>query len=281
MSLKISWLLLAAALSGQTRLHHVHLNSTDPERAISFYTAKFEAERRTYRGAAAVWANGTWLLIDKTAAPPKSAITSGIWHIGWGGGDNMRETYQRQIAMGSRFQTPLTDLSDQCDGKGGNGKFLFAYVDGPDHALIELNTTETGNHRFGHLHLLSADPVAAGEWYMRHFGLQLRSGATLSREARSRCGRPTGPAVPLLIGEISLILYPIGNAKAAFPDVWKDRTAIDSSAGHAIDHFGLTVPNVKETLKRLRSDGVRVVRSDGRSAMIEGPDRVLIELLEE
>ena len=281
MSLKISCLLFAAALSGQTRLHHIHLNSTDPERAISFYTAKFEAERRAYRGAETVWANGIWLLFDKTAAAPKSAITSGIWHIGWGGGDDMKETYRKQLALGSRFQVPLTDLSDQCDGNGGNGKFLFAYVDGPDHALIELNTTPAGIHSFGHLHLLSEDPVAAGEWYMRHFGLKLRAGATLSRQPRSRCGRPTGPAVPLLIGDISLILYPIGNAKAAFPEAWKDRTAIDSSAGHVIDHFALVLPNLKDTLARLKSDGVKVLRSGGGSAMIEGPDRVVIELLEE
>ena len=281
MSPKINWLLLALALPAQPRLHHVHLNSTDPDRAISFYTAKFKAERRTYNGAAAVHANGVWLLFNKTATPPESAITSGIWHIGWGGGANMKETYQKQLGLGSRFQTPLTDLSDQCDGKGGNEKFLFAYVDGPDHALIELNTTPPDDYSFGHLHLLSEDPVTAGEWYMHHFGLTLRPGATLSREPRFRCGRPTGPAAPLVLGNISFIIYPVGNAKAAFPAAWKGRTAIDTSAGHAIDHFALSVPSISETLGRLRAAGVKILRENARSAMIEGPDRVLIELLEE
>lgn len=279
MSLKISCLLLAVVLPGQTRFHHVHLNSTDPAVAISFYTAHFEAERRAYQGADAVWANGAWLLFDKAAAAPNAAITSGIWHIGWGGGEDMKETYRKQLAKGARFQTPLTDLSDQCDGAGGNEKFLFAYVDGPDHALIELNTTAAGNYRFGHLHLLSEDPIAAGEWYMRHFGLQLRTAAMPSREPRFRCGRQTGPAVSLLIGDINLIIYPVGNAKAAFPEAWKGRTAIDSSAGHAIGHFALMVPNLKETLARLQAEGVKVLRADARSAMVEGPDRVLIELL--
>ena len=272
---KFAFILAATALCAQTRLHHVHLNSTDPERAISFYTAKFEAERKTYNGEPAVWANGSWLLFTKTATAPKSAITSGIWHIGWGGGEDMKGTYQKQLAMGSRFQTPLTDLSDQCDGKGGNEKFLFAYVDGPDHALIELNTTSAGNHRFGHLHLLSADPVAASEWYVKHFGLQVRA---TNREPRSRCGRPTAPSVSLLVGEISFIIYPLGNAKAAFPDAWKGRSEIESSAGHAIDHFAFTVSNLKETLARI---GGKPLRTDAKSALIEGPDRVLIELLEE
>lgn len=273
--MRFTILFCVVAAYAQTRLHHVHLNSTDPARAISFYTAKFEAERRTYQGQPAVWANGSWLLFTKTPTAPKSAITSGIWHIGWGGGEDMKGTYQKQLAIGSKFQTPLTDLSDQCDGKGGDEKFLFAYVDGPDHTLIELNTTPAGNHRFGHLHLLSADPVAAGEWYIKHFGLRVRA---INREPRSRCGRPTAPAALLLIGDISFIIYPVGNAKAAFPAVWKDRAEIESSAGHAIDHFAFTVPNLKEALARI---GAKPLRADAKSALIEGPDRVLIELLEE
>jgi catechol 2,3-dioxygenase-like lactoylglutathione lyase family enzyme len=256
---------LSIALSAQTRLHHVHLNTTDPSRAISFYTAKFEAERRMYRGEAAVFANGTWLLFTKTATAPKSAINSGIWHIGWGGGDDMKATYQKQLAMGSKFYTPLTDLTDQCDGKGGNEKFLFAYVDGPDHALIELNTTAAGNHRFGHLHLLSADPVAAGEWYVKHFNLTRRSEV---RETRYRCGRRTAPSVSLMAGEINVIIYPSG----------PERTVTESSAGHAIDHFAFSVPNLQEALTRI---GAKVLRADAKSALIEGPDQVVVELIEE
>ncbi|MBM3767937.1 MAG: VOC family protein [Acidobacteria bacterium] len=267
--------LFTSLLTAQTRLHHIHLNSTDPERAASFYAAKFEAERKPYQGQPAVWANGSWLLFNKTGDPPKSAITSGIWHIGWGGGDDMKRTYQNQLAMSTRFQTPLTDLSDQCDGKGGNEKFLFAYVDGPDHALIELNTTPAGNHRFGHLHLLSTDPIKTAEWYVKHFDLKVRA---MNREPRSRCGRPTAPSASLLIGDISFIIYPLGNAKAAFPDVWKDRNEIESSAGHAIDHFALTVPDLKQALSRI---GAKPLRVSAKSALIEGPDKVLIELLEE
>ena len=40
--------------------------------------------------------------------------------------------------------------------------FYYAYVKGPNGVLIELNTAN--HHRFGHVHLLSADPVAAGLW---------------------------------------------------------------------------------------------------------------------
>src|SRR6516162_9358798 len=114
--------------------HHVHLNTTDPAAAINFYSTKFESERRKFLGVAdAVWSHNAWLLFTKVSAAPKPEITSALWHMGWGGGPDMKETYRKQIESGTTFQTPLTDISDQCDGKGGNGRFLFSYVDAPEH----------------------------------------------------------------------------------------------------------------------------------------------------
>jgi catechol 2,3-dioxygenase-like lactoylglutathione lyase family enzyme len=281
--------LLPAAAQEAAHFHHLHLNSTDPKAAIEFYTTHLEAEKRRFAGAQdAVWAGGAWLLFTKVDAPPKSQITSAIWHMGWGGGDNMKQTYQRQIDAGTKFQTPLTDISDQCDGKGGNGRFLFAYIDAPDHALIELNTTAAGVTRFGHVHLLSADPIGAGEWYVKEFDLRPRTATPPSRELRYRCGRQAGPAVSLMMDDINVILYPVGNAKAAFPDAWKGRDEIESSQGHTIDHLGFRVADLDATLARLRRDGVRVTAEPRsvlggkiRFAFIEGPDRIRIEVLED
>src|ERR1700724_3044144 len=183
--------------------HHLHLNTTDPQAAIAFYTAKLESEKRKFAGAEdAVWARQSWLLFNKVNSAPKSEITSAIWHMGWGGGENMKETYQKQIDSGTRFQTPITDISDQCDGKGGNGRFFFAYIDAPDHALIELNTTAANNYYFGHVHLLSNDAIAASEWYMKEFGLTRRGQAAPSREVRYRCGRQTAPAVSMTMDDV-------------------------------------------------------------------------------
>lgn len=208
--------------------------------------------------------------------------------MGWGGGADMRETYDKQVAGGAKFQTPLTDISDQCDGKGGNGRFFFAYLDAPDHALIELNTTAAGNQRFGHLHLLSADPIAAAEWYEKEFGLTRRNPAPPSRELRYRCGRQTAPNVSLMMDDVNVIIYPVGNAKAAFPGAWKGREELESSQGHAIDHAGFSVDNLEQTLARLKRDGVTILEPPKsvlggkvRYAFIEGPDRIRIEVLEE
>lgn len=280
---------LAASAQEPAHFHHLHLNSTDPAAAIDFYTSKLECEKRKFAGVQdAVWAHGAWLLFTRVNAPPKSEITSGIWHMGWGGGDRMRETYDKQVAFGTKFQTSLTDISDQCDGKGGNGRFLFAYIDAPDHALIELNTTAAGNTHFGHVHLLSADPIAAGEWYVKKFGLKPRGPAPPSRDVRYRCGRQTGPSVSLMMDDVNVIIYPVGNAKAAFPHAWKGREELESSKGHTIDHLGFRAANLESTLERLKRDGVKVTAEPRavlggkiRFAFIEGPDHVRIEVMED
>jgi len=256
--------------------HHVHLNSTDPQAAIEFYTSRLECEKRKYGAEDAVWAHRSWLLFTKVDAPPKSDITSAIWHIGWGGGDNMPETYRKQVEGGTRFHTPITDLSDQCDGKGGNGRAFFSYIDAPDHALVELNTTAADNRHFYHVHLLSKDPIAASEWYMKEFGLARRGTAPPSTEVRYRCGRQTAPSVTMVMDDVSIGIYPVGNAKATFPDVWKGRDELESTAGHAVDHLGFRDDNLDQTLARLKRDGVKVT-----GAFIEGPDHIRIELLED
>src|SRR5262245_14233413 len=100
--------------------HHVHLNALDPKAAIEFYTTKFLSEKGKLAGAIdSGWAQKSWLLFTKVDKAPKSEITSAIWHIGWGA-ENMQETYQKQLDSGTKFQTPITDISDQGDGKGGN-----------------------------------------------------------------------------------------------------------------------------------------------------------------
>ncbi|MEO8025530.1 MAG: VOC family protein [Bryobacteraceae bacterium] len=290
--LRASCLLFAIAIPAHPQdaeplahFHHVHLNATDAKAAIDFYTTKFESQKAKFAGVAdAVLAQKSWLLFTKVATPPKSEITSAIWHIGWGA-ENMQETYQNQLDSGTRFATPITDISDQGDGKGGNGRFWFAYVDGPDHALIELNTS--ANHRFGHVHLLSNDPIAASEWYMKEFGLTRRGGAP-SREARYRKGRQTAPAVSLMMDNVNVIIYPVGNAKAAFPEAWKGREDLESSKDHVLDHIGFRVTNVDETLLRLKRDGVRILAEPVsilggkvKYFFIEGPDHIRLEVLED
>ena len=262
--------------------HHVHLNATNPTADIDFYTSKFDCERGKFAGALdAVWTQKSWLLFTKVPAPPKSEITSSIWHIGWGA-ENMKETYQKQLDSGTKFETPITDISD-IGGGNATGVFFYAYVDGPDHQLIELNTAR--HHNFGHIHLLSKDPVAAATWYAKEFGVNYvnRNNSTAPRMYR---GFQIGPSASFTMDNVNFIFFPWQYAQVQWPELWKNRTEFESTKGHVTDHIGFSVDNLDETIARLKKDGVtvtdepRTVLGKLKIAFIEGPDRVRIELVE-
>jgi catechol 2,3-dioxygenase-like lactoylglutathione lyase family enzyme len=278
-------LVLSAAAAAETptaplaHFHHVHLNSVDPAAAIDFYATHFKARKERFAGLTdAVWTGDSWLLFSKVTSPPPSELVSGLWHIGWGAED-MPSAYAKQVAAGTKFATPLSDISDLV---GGGRTFYYAYVDGPDHALIEMNTAR--HHSFGHVHLFSADPVAASDWYSQHLGLK----AFQQKEVRIYRDVPVGPAAFVTADHVSMIVYPLEHLKATQPELWKDRATFEPTRGRVIDHLGFSVENLDATLARLRAEGVEVTveprsLADGRLkfAFVTGPDRIAIELIED
>jgi catechol 2,3-dioxygenase-like lactoylglutathione lyase family enzyme len=266
------------ALAVDAHFHHVHLNTQDPQKAIDFYTSKFAARRERFAGLQdAVWTGDSWILFTKVNAPPASTLISPIWHFGWGAPD-MKAEYERQLANGTKFFAPLTPLSTT---------FFFAYVESPEHALIELNTA--ASNRFGHVHLFSADPVSAGEWYMNHFGLTRRGTAAVSREPRFRGDLQIGPSMSLMSDHVNLIIYPVEYSKKQYASDWpQGQTTLVSSRGRIVDHIGFSVADLDAALKALRAAGVTVTAeprsiAEGKIkfAFIEGPDRIAIELIED
>ncbi|MBI2687178.1 MAG: VOC family protein [Acidobacteria bacterium] len=263
---------LSCGLQAATHFHHLQLNVRDPAAAIAFYTSRFDCTRAKYMdGSDAVFAQKSWLLFRKVKQAPPPEIASAIWHFGWGAED-MPKTYAEQLANGTPFDTPLTDISDLTRTPG----FYYAYVRGPEGALIELNTAN--HHRFGHLHLLSADPVAAGHWWAKHFGVVWPPpGRTPNRDARFYKGFQVGPAVSFQLDNVNVIIFP---AEYLRPPV-----RLVSTRGRVVDHVGLRVDDLVGTVRRLRAEGVLILepprRSRGiRTAMIEGPDRLAIQLVE-
>jgi catechol 2,3-dioxygenase-like lactoylglutathione lyase family enzyme len=258
--------------------HHLHLNTPDPKAAIDFYTSKFDCEKGRFAGAMdAVWAQKSWLLFTKVGSPPPWELNSAIWHFGWGAED-MKATYQKQLDMKTRFFTPITEL-------GTN--FFYAYVESPDHALIELNTAN--HHNFGHLHLFSEDPVSAGEWYMKYFGATRRGNPTTppSREPRLRNGIQVGPSMSLMLDNVNIIIYPIQYSRQVYADHWKGKTEMSPTKGRVVDHVGFSFDNLAAALEKMRKDGVKVtdeIKSAAggkiKYAFIEGPDKIRIELVE-
>jgi predicted enzyme related to lactoylglutathione lyase len=255
----------------QPAFHHVHLNSLDPPNAAAFYTRVFDVTRRTnIAGWDAVQSENMYLLFNKVpAAPPKEPDTA-IWHFGWGSTD-METDYRKHLAAGVSFHTPMTRL--------GSGT-LFAYMKGPDGALVEINTSQT--RAFIHVHLYSDAPLCAAEWYRKHLGAVSRTGAQRAGPCEVPFAEPSeplgvirSPAASVRIGDVALIIYP------------RQRPGpLVSSRGHVVDHIAISYPDVAPVLDRLRKSGVKVLeelhhfgKGTAQAAMIEGPDSIAIELV--
>jgi catechol 2,3-dioxygenase-like lactoylglutathione lyase family enzyme len=268
----------------KAHFHHLHLNVVDPVAAADFYISKFACEKAKFADKQeAIWAQKSWLLFNKVKTAPKLDLTSAVWHLGWGA-ENMKETYAKQQAMGTKFFEPLNDISDIGGRVGAKDLFYYAYVQSPDNALIELNTAS--HHNFGHLHLFSADPVSAAEWWGKHFGVRLSSSLKNPNARQPRMYRDVqiGPSASFMV---DVIIFPIEYPKKAYAEQWKDRTTFASTKGKAIDHIALSVDNLAETLKQMRTNGVKVVQdikpikgTKIKSAFIEGHDNILFELVE-
>ena len=268
----------ASPALAQTHFHHAHLNSTDPHAAIEFYTTHLSGDKAAFDGREAVWTQSSWLLFNKVKQPPPTDIVSPLFHIGWGAED-MKAEFERQIKLGTTFQTVLTD-GVELFGAGTRDRNFFMYLDGPDHVTIEVQSAM--HHNFMHVHLLSDDPVAAAAWYETHLGLTPRNKLATERAFR---GIPTGPSASSQLDAVTFFWYPTAHAKALYGGQWKGRTQYASNRGRVIDHVAVSVDNLDETLTRLRSEGVIVLsgpkKANGlRSAFVQAPDHMELEIVE-
>lgn len=267
--------------------HHLHINATDPDRSIEFYATHFAAREATAPdGKQALWTQKSWILFNKVKVAPSKKLNTAIWHMGWGT-ENPKAEFERQKRLGSSFFAPLTDIA--VTNGGTRDRFYYMYVEGPDRTLIELNTA--AHHHFGHVHLFSPDPIGTGDWYIRTFGLTGRplSNAQTDRRPRySVVGNQFAPSSSLYLDNVNLIIYPVGYARTAYRDDWQGVSALQPTRGRLYDHIGVSVPSLEPALEALRRAGVKVTEEPKawpggkvRSAFVEGPDRLAIELVED
>jgi catechol 2,3-dioxygenase-like lactoylglutathione lyase family enzyme len=278
MSSKLLFLLCLPSVFAQTHFHHAHLNSADPAAAMEFYTTHLNSEKATFAGAPALWTQQSWILFNKTKQPPPSDVVSALFHIGWGAEDAKAE-FERQIKLGTTFQTVLTD-GVELFGAGARDRNFFMYLDGPDHLTIEVQSAM--HHNFMHVHLFSDDPVAAAAWYEQHLGLTPRS---QNKNERIFRGIPTGPSAASQLDNVTFFWYPTSHVKALYGGQWKGRTAYASPRGRVFDHVGVSVDNLDQTLARLRDEGVKVLTAPKttagvRSAFVQAPDNIEVEIVE-
>src|SRR5215510_13892170 len=176
--------------------HHLHLNSTNPDAAIDFYTRQFPSTSKVmFAGAPALKSpNNVLVLFTKVSRPPALQPQTAVWHFGWHVTDvrkNM-ETYKQRpdVKLLPLYTTDeggyVFVSSDTWPGTGGVlgltkaqiseaiakgvqpvGGAGFAYMQGPDGAIIEYQGNMPAE-RFNHVHLFQKDPFCAQLWYQQH-----------------------------------------------------------------------------------------------------------------
>lgn len=258
--------------------HHVHLNTTNIARSMQFYRRVFGAVPIRYRGVAdALFTERSFILFTEVDQPPDPTLNTGIWHIGWGGVD-MRSEFEWWSARGVDIHTPLSPLP-------GRDNF-YMYISGPDKELIEINTM--GHHRFAHVHFFCDDVNETVGWYARHLGLRPRA---------AQVPKPTGDMSGLggiwmnVIQCDNVTLIYFGKPDADPPPPWwpdPPLNQIEPTAERPIDHIAFSYRQIEPVFRRMEAAGVKIVEPIAlreayqmRSFLVEGPDQVLIEIVEE
>jgi catechol 2,3-dioxygenase-like lactoylglutathione lyase family enzyme len=298
--------------------HHIHLNSPDPDAAIDWYVRQFPSTSKGEWGGHPVLKspNEVMVLFSKTDKPAPTTPQSAIWHFGWHVVDARAclETYKTRAEVtllplytteeggsvmissdtwpnvGNAIGLTRAQIAEakakRVKPPGGGG---FAYMEGPDHALVEI----AGNYpaeRFNHVHLWHEEPICALLWYQKHLNAPVRPGFEATQLTEANCKVPRGsdrtwpalnregmfrsPRAGVEFGDVVLTWYPNQGDEP-----------LASSLGQLQDHIGLSVADLDAWIAKLRSEGVTIL--DGpyrlgytRALMIEGPSREAIELVE-
>jgi len=299
--------------------HHLHLNSTNPETAAAWYAKAFPStSKTTWSGLTALKSpNNVLVLFTKVDQPPATQPATAFWHFGWHV-TNERQTMARLRGDGVTLLPLYTGEgdrtvninSDTYPGTGGvlgltraqldeakknnvkpNGGAGFAYIRGPDDALIEVQG-DMPAERFNHVHMFHDDPFCAQLWYQKHLNAPAPQGRRGGAEPRTEanCTVPRGPdktwpalevdgmyrapSIALVFGDVSMGGYIRQTDKPAA-----------STRGHLADHVGLNVANLDAWLAKLRAENVKMLEQpyklgDTRAVLIEGPSHEAIELVE-
>jgi hypothetical protein len=242
-----------------------------------------------------------------------------VWHFGWNTPDSrkynekFREMGLTIAQMWDAADGKLVDMSsDTLPGLPTQEQILemrargtqptrqggFGYLRGPDGAMIE-NAQAGTTERFNHVHMYHEHPRCAMEWYVTHLGAKMPAGrpATGSgqaagaapAEAAGDChtrtyAPPTWPS----FAKTGFVRDPAGGV--TFDDIsisirpWPGGGLV-STRGKIYDHWALSTANLDATVARLKTEGVKFLEEihpwgSSRAAMIEGPDRIAIELVE-
>ena len=126
-------------------------------------------------------------------------------------------------------------------------------------------------YRINHVHIRAADPHATAAWYARHFNARIVSERTVM---------PNTITIGMEMGGQCRL-----NVSSQPPGSSAERAAAELNR-LGLEHFGFDVADIAADMARLEAAGVRVVLpitetpTGSRLSYIEGPDDVLIELVQ-
>jgi hypothetical protein len=297
--------------------HHVHLNSVDPAAAAAYYPKPFaiSATKTTFNGFEAVKTGNIYLLFTKVATTPQNELTgpqTSVWHFGWNT-PNSREYDEKFRKMGLTIAQmwdaadgKLVDMSsDTLPGLPTQEQILemrakgvqptrqggFGYLRGPDGAMIE-NAQAGTTERFNHVHMYHEHPECAMRWYEEHLGArrpQGRGGRGAAPDPSADCHTKTyAPPTWPSFAKTGFVRDPAGGVN--FDDIsisirpWPGGGLV-STRGKIVDHWALSTADLDATVARLKRENVKFLEEihpwgNSRAAMIEGPDRIAIEIVE-
>jgi catechol 2,3-dioxygenase-like lactoylglutathione lyase family enzyme len=291
--------------------HHLHLNATDPDTALAFYTRQHPSTSKTmWNGIPALAArNNVMVLFTKVDRPPPVAEPqTAVWHFGFHVTDIRKqlETYKSRpevkvqdmygedgkvilVSSDALAGTQAEIDAARAAGKRPEGGAGVLYIAGPDNALIE-NIGNQPVERFNHVHMLQEDPFCAQIWYQRHLNAAVAPALKQNpQRTEANCKVPRGVVSwPALMWQG---MHRIPNSGVLFGDVavnWpvnQNDRPLAPTRGHLVDHFGLSVNNLDAWVAKLRAEGVKFLQEpyalgSTRAVMIEGPSKEAIELVE-
>jgi catechol 2,3-dioxygenase-like lactoylglutathione lyase family enzyme len=293
--------------------HHLHLNATNPDAAIDFYTRQFvNTSGTTWNGFPALKApTNVMIMFTKVNTPPRSdPQETAVWHFGWQVIDVRKklEFYEghSEVRVSPMYKDDDSVIFVNSDTVGGTRAEIAAarakgtkppggrgvmYIAGPDNALIEnVGNNPVTVERFNHVHMYQEDPYCAQIWYQKHLNASIAPALVQNpqrTEANCKVERGEKSFPALVKGG----MYRAPNSGVLFDDVainWPV-TQLDkplaSTNGHLVDHIALSVPDLDAWAAKLRGEGVKFLKQphrlgDTRALMVEGPSREQIEILE-
>jgi hypothetical protein len=256
--------------------HHIMLNAVDPDAAIGWYTRQFPCTAKAEWGGykALRSDNDVLVLFNKVDRAPPQLPQSAIWHFGWHVVDSQKtvaefktrpeihmmplytEEESGEVFISSDTWPNIGNTLGRTKAQIAEAKAQhiaptrvggFAYMQAPEHTLIEI----AGNHgqeRFNHVHMWQEDPFCALIWYQKHLNAPLRPGYDGTELTEANCTVPRHPdrTWPALKREG---MFRTPRAGVEFGDV-----SLIWYANHTL--------------------------GDARAAMIEGPSKEAIALVE-